>query len=285
MADTKIEWADKVWNPVTGCSKVSPGCANCYADRMAKRLAGRFGYPKDEPFRVTWHPDRLLEPYRWKKPRSFFVCSMGDLFHEDVHFKNIARIWDVMFDCSFTEFKPPHHIFIVLTKRPQRMKQFFHHLNSIGRRADYPNIWLGVSVENQKTADERIPILLQIPAKVRFVSIEPMLGPVDLFKFINFNKANPLARWHDIDWVILGGETGPKARSMEPDWARSVRHQCQEARIPFFFKQWGEWVPKEWPRTDWGLSGLKSTWFMDKVGKKAAGRILDGRTWEEFPVY
>ena len=259
MAKTRIEWAEVVWNPVSGCTPISEGCQNCYAKRMANRLRGRCGYPADDPFRVTLHPEKLEEPLKWKKPRRVFVCSMGDLFHEQVPDEYIAKVWEVMSNAS-------QHTFLVLTKRPQRMKDFLARLGwYIHDRDGYPmeavldeggkytlkNVWLGVTAENQQRADERIPILLQIPAAVRFVSIEPMLGPVVIPE-----------EWPD--WVICGGETGPGARPIHPDWVRSLRDQCQVAGTPFFFKSWGEWAEH-------------------KVGKKKAGRLLDGRTWDEIP--
>jgi len=186
VGKTKIEWTEYSWNPVTGCTPASEGCKNCYAKRMATRLKGRYGYPEDEPFKVTLHPEKLKEPLKWKKPRRVFVCSMGDLFHEQVPDEYIAKVWEVMNNAS-------QHTFLVLTKRPQRMKDFLARLGwYIHDRDGYPmeavldeggkytlkNVWLGVTAENQQRADERIPILLQIPAAVRFVSIEPMLGPV-----------------------------------------------------------------------------------------------------------
>ncbi len=247
MQKSKIEWLQggKVWNPVTGCDPVSPGCDNCYARRMAQRLRGRCGYPEDEPFKVTLHPERLAEPLKIKKPSYVFVCSMGDLFHEDVPEDYIWRVIE-------TAWKADHHIFLILTKRPARMLDVL--TRSCWWNNDTPrNIWLGVSVEDQKTADERIPLLLQIPAAKRFVSIEPMLGPVDLEPFLVFYDQNgePYASKCKkdgspvIDWVILGGETGPKARPMHSDWARSIREQCMEAGIPFFFKHHGAWWCKQ----------------------------------------
>lgn len=181
MSDTKIEWADKVWNPVTGCTPISEGCANCYAARMAKRLAGRYGYPKDEPFSVTSHPNKLDEPYHWLLPQKVFVCSMGDLFHENV---GLSDLWQI--HSKMRLYGRPDgmrkHTFMILTKRPQRMAEFYRRYPSYGF-PDNPNLWIGVTAENQRTADERIPILLQIPAAKRFVSVEPMLGPVDLTKY------------------------------------------------------------------------------------------------------
>jgi protein gp37 len=293
---TKIEWATESWNPITGCSPVSEGCQNCYARRMANRLRGRFGYPEDEPFKVTFHSDKLEQPLHWKKPRMIFVCSMGDLFHENVNFMSILetlhQVW-----------ANHRHVFLILTKRPRRMMDYFEwNASQNGWTPNrLSNLWLGVSVENQQRADERIPILLQIPATKRFASIEPMLGPVDIYKHLdplykdkdgpfNTQQAKP-----KIDWVIVGGESGPGARPMHPDWPRSVRDQCQEAGIPFFFKQWGEWKPHS-ERLGGGIflkpDGMKTCqgdyWdghaaAMDRVGKKTAGRLLDGREWNERP--
>jgi len=269
---TKIEWATETWNPITGCSPVSEGCQNCYAQRMAQRLKGRYGYPKDEPFTVTFHPDRLDQPLRWKKPRMIFVCSMGDLFHEKV-----AQVW---IDYIFVEIrKASHHTFLVLTKRPERMAACIEYYARNPTGWPFPNLWLGVTAENQQRADERIPILLQIPATVRFVSIEPMLSQVDLIKeyfALRCNGKYPFPQLENkyrtkiidlLDWVIVGGETGLGARPMHPDWVRSVRDQCQESDTPFFFKQWGEFGPA----TGW------------RIGKKKAGRMLDGREWNEYP--
>ncbi len=428
MGNTKIEWAEKTWNPVTGCSKISPGCQNCYAERMSKRLRGRCGYDADEPFRVTLHPKRLEEPLRWRKPSMIFVCSMGDLFHPGVPMNYVVEVVRKMQDAS-------HHTFLVLTKRPGRMKKVFDACN---HSEIIPNIWLGVTAENQEMADERIPILLQIPAAVRFVSVEPMLGPVEITKYLGGNneaevgtiglpgckdgrirnrqrrasmegcgqevgsvepknpnhtlrpeesgKSNgqlltsegngrlregecfgapfgmeafqrpdssgtnhqsqerkserqfsgelgvsdvlgtnqtrcqgpgiPLqeGQYWKVFWVICGGETGPKARPMHPDWARSLRDQCQSAGVPFFFKQWGGFTEDtETPIcrvcgcTDEEACEGGCWWvddpeggdlcsqcvgkpapavrpvIMNRVGKKAAGRLLDGREWNEMP--
>ena len=294
MADTKIDWTDKAWNPITGCTPISEGCANCYAKRMANRLRGRCGYPEDEPFRVTLHEDKLEEPSTWKKSRRVFVCSMGDLFHKDVLFLDLLEVWKAI-DAH------PQHTFMLLTKRPQSAKEFFdilyrNHFRDPKNTGIHPpkNLWLGVTAENQARADERIPILLQIPAAVRFVSVEPMLGPVDLRRAFGTEGARQ-TYIEQLDWVICGGETGHGARPMHPDWARSLRDQCQAAGVPFFFKQWGEWAP-------WGDSSCK--YLMDfncdqadrkfkstvispcvfyRVGKKAAGRELDGQVWEQYP--
>lgn len=327
---TKIEWADAVWNPVTGCTKVSEGCRNCYAERMARRLAGRLGYPADEPFRVTLHPERLAEPLRWRKPRRIFVCSMGDLFHEDVPDAFIAQVWHRMHLAQ-------EHTFLVLTKRADRMRSWVSHCGDaqalgwithngtppakayagtgiiVGTHRAWPlaNVWLGVSAEDQRSADERIPLLLDTPAAVRFVSCEPLLGPVDLY------GGDPDPRlggtvagrglslepfWLPEDdpsgpprpcvtWVIAGGESGPGARPCHPDWVRSLRDQCQAADVPFFFKQWGEYVHVAQMTEDChravdavhNLAGHGQDFW--GVGKKAAGRELDGRTWDEMPEH
>lgn len=214
MATTKIEWCDKSWNPITGCSPISEGCRNCYAKRMANRLRGRYGYPKDDPFRVTFHPDRLDEPLHWKKPSRIFVVSMGDIFHDDVDGFWLSAIWSIIERAYW-------HTFLVLTKRPERCGRLTPPLPL------YKNLMLGVSVEDQKTADERIPILLQIRAK-RFISVEPMLGPVDLGKFSDSN----------ISWVICGGLSlpGGKIQSPEHEWLNDLIRQCDIARVPIFIK-------------------------------------------------
>lgn len=319
---TKIEWATDTWNPITGCTKISEACQNCYAERMSKRLAGRCGYPEGEPFRVTLHPDKLDQPMRWKKPRMIFVCSMGDLFHEDVPDRFLDQIFAVM-------AKAEQHIFLLLTKRPKRAKEYilkamydencnyqgwYEAINDLEIPDVTPmeNIWLGVTTENQARADERIPVLLQIPAAKRFVSVEPMLGPVDLTRidiggnvWIN-SLTGDCKSYHPyggmwktsesknkLDWVICGGETGSGARPMHPDWVRSLRDQCQAAGVPFFFKSWGEWMPSYQTGATFELSRLKTDEVvmsgpghgvvMKKAGKKAAGRLLDGQTWEQRP--
>ena len=285
---TKIEWTDETWNPVTGCTKISPGCAHCYAERMAKRLAGRFGYPADEPFRVTLHPERLDTPLRWRKPRRVFVCSMGDLFHKDVPDGWIYEILGIMALAQ-------RHTFQVLTKRAARMYNYLSgfkgrtdimaaamcinenlrlHIDTEAIEWPLPNVWLGVTAESQEAADERIPLLLQTPAAVRFVSCEPLLGPIDLGLVDENGGPNDFARLSGLDWVIVGGESGPGARPMYPDWARSLRDQCQAAGVPFFFKQWGAFKPlraRHWLEAGWDPDSRKG------------GRILDGRTWDEMP--
>lgn len=298
MGKSKIDWTDRVWNPVTGCTKISEGCKNCYAERMSKRLAGRAGYPAGDPFKVTLRRDRLEEPLRWKKPRKIFVCSMADLFHDDVTMGFISRVFSTIRRC-------PQHTFIMLTKRPARMGEAVDACVS----GTLPNLWLGVTAENQETADLRIPILLKIPAAKRFVSIEPMLGPVDLYQWLpdftadQDTSAAAIHRGEEkgLDWVICGGESGPGARPMHPDWARSLRDQCKDANVPFFFKQWGEWEQNvgggcarmEFCRAGkppcqskttfcWPEEYLKNVLMM-RVGKKAAGHLLDGKEHRAYP--
>jgi protein gp37 len=259
MTATDIEWADAVWNPVTGCTPISPGCANCYARRMANRLRGRCGYPSDDPFRVTLHPDRLDKPLHWRKPRRVFVNSMGDLFHEDTPDDFIAAVFGVMLFCQ-------QHTFLILTKRPGRARAWFtaQHdfvtrtgavtspsylcFESAKRRVgavhagvahSWPpsNVYLGVTAEDQQRADERIPLLLQTPAAVRFVSVEPMLGHIHIGDWTKLD--GELKRGEFLDWLICGAETGPGARPMNLEWARSLRDQCKAAGVPYFFKKAG----------------------------------------------
>lgn len=224
---TKIEWCDEVWNVVTGCTKISPGCKNCYAERVTKRFGHGdhrlHGSSPDKRFEnVTIHPERMVYPQRWKKPRSVFVCSMGDLFHKSVNFLFIDAVFNMTQEVD-------RHTYLILTKRPERVLEYFYsfeHLDS-----DLPNVWFGVSVENQKTADERIPLLLQIPAVKRFVSVEPMLGKINLVDYLP-----------GIDWVIAGCESGPKRRIAKTDWFRSLRDQCVAAKVPFFLKQMNGYI-------------------------------------------
>lgn len=274
---TSIEWTDVTWNPVTGCSKVSPGCAHCYAERVTHRF-NRDALPwtpANAAVNVVLHPERLDAPLHWRKPRRVFVNSMSDLFHENVPDEFIARVFAVM-------ALSPWHTYQVLTKRPELMHAYMtdfalrvnahgwpegvpmaprFRANGLPNAVDWPlpNVWLGVSVENQHWADERIPLLLQTPAAVRFVSCEPLLGPVDLSRWMGCNDPGCCTPW--LDWVIVGGESGPKARPMDLAWARSLRDQCRAASVPFFMKQLGgarpgaslEALPddlrvREWPR-------------------------------------
>jgi len=282
MGKSKIEWTDRVWNPVTGCTKVSPGCDNCYAERMAKRMAGRCGYPEDEPFKITFHRNRLEEPLKWRKPQRVFVCSMGDLFHPDVSSILIALIFDAIKEC-------PQHTFMVLTKRPEMVLEHMKNV-MLDHFWGMKNLWLGVTAENQEQADKRIPVLLQIPAAVRFISVEPMLGPVDLSKWLYIPDPHSapadLIPSRVLHWIICSGESGPGARPCHPDWVRSLRDQCQAAGVPFFFKQWGEWLECK-PRALLDITKCKiiqahGTHFI-RLGKKNAGRLLDGQEWNQFP--
>ena len=305
MSDkTKIEWTDATWNPVTGCTQVSPGCDHCYALTFAERFRGTPGHYFENGFDVQMRPERLDQPLRWKRPRRIFVNSMSDLFHADVPDKYIAQAFAVMALAQ-------QHTFQVLTKRHARMRallnspdfmdtvyEFFRAgrprrgpLDELDRLPwPLPNVWLGVSVEDQQWANIRVPILLGTPATVRFLSCEPLLGPVDLRRAIEPNFAR--GGWRDLSrlhWVIAGGESGRGARPMHPDWARSLRDQCTSAGIAFHFKQWGEWVTEEQAPEDITLPGISWRHLGDhqpsvyKVGKKAAGRELDGRTWDEMP--
>lgn len=283
MSKTKIDWADMVWNPVTGCTPISEGCQHCYAERMAKRLQLMAPKKYSQGFAVKCHPEALSEPLKIKKPQRIFVCSMGDLFHDDVPDDFILKVLEVA-------EKAPQHTFIVLTKRPGRALQLFHNWGLVpddflgvppSGEAFPKNIWFGVTVENQTRADERISLLLEIPAAVRFVSVEPMLSAVDL-AYLCFNGADSFGTLPGLDWIICGGETGPDARPMHPDWVRSLRDQCKAAEVPFFFKQWGEWFPDA-KRYFHAQSQIFGNTAIFKIGKKAAGHMLDGKEHREFP--
>lgn len=234
MKPSRIEWTESTWNPVTGCTKISAGCAHCYAERMAKRLLA-MGQPNyRNGFEVTCHPQALEMPLRWKKSKMIFVNSMSDLFHKKVPTRFIEEIF-------FTMNEARWHTFQILTKQADRLVQ----LSS--RFKWTPNIWMGVTVENADHVD-RIDCLREIPAAVRFLSLEPLLGPLPELNLTN------------IDWVIVGGESGPGARPMDPAWALDLRDQCLNAGVAFFFKQWGG------------------------VRKKKAGRLLEKRTWDQMPI-
>jgi protein gp37 len=246
MADkSAIEWTDATWNPVTGCTKVSPGCDHCYAERVTERWQGKGSFN-----RVVLHEDRLSKPLKWRKPRRVFVNSMSDLFHDDVPDAYIAEVFSVM-------ARAPQHTFQVLTKRHGRMRSllnrgsFRDNLATWCRPWPLPNVWLGVSVEDQKWADVRVPALLDTPAAVRFLSCEPLLGPVWLKAF----WLQPTFPGPRINWVIVGGESGPGARPMHADWARSLRDRCVAAGVPFFFKQTGSLLAR-----DLGMPGKGDKW-------------------------
>ena len=251
MTKTRIEWTDEVWNPVTGCTKVSQGCKHCYAERMWDRLsAPGMPYAGRAFADVRTHPDRLDQPLRWKRPRRVFVNSMSDLFHEAVPDEFLDQVFAAM-------ALAPQHTFPLLTKRPARMCQYLSdddledRLTDLWRGGDpdreawnlmlpLENVWLGVSVEDQDTADERIPLLLQTPAAIRWISAEPLLGPLSLDPWLHEMRDPDGFLRHAggaLDWVVVGGESGPHARPMHPDWARSLRDACVEAGVPFFMKQ------------------------------------------------
>ncbi len=283
MNKTKIEWATAVWNPVTGCTKVSEGCRNCYAEGIANRFWGERKFTD-----VRCLPYRLKQPAKLKGHQRVFVNSMSDIFHNRVEYEFIKDIWSVM-------LANPQHTFMILTKRADRMAETVDLLLRDGFGV-LPNIWMGVSAENQQAYDERAPYLLQTPAAVRFLSLEPLLSAIDLALLGTIPHSKPYSIVvSKIDWVIVGGESGTRARPMHPNWVRSIRDQCQEANVPFFFKQWGEWQltnEREEMRQDGnerltsidvpGAIGYQKAWFR-RVGKKNAGRVLDGRTWDEYP--
>ncbi|PAU79182.1 DUF5131 family protein [Halomonas salipaludis] len=372
MSDkTQIEWTDATWNPIRGCSRVSEGCRHCYAESQAARIIamdrgrgvpeGKGAYDGLLAKGGQWNgairmlPGLLTQPIRWTKPRKIFVNSMSDLFHESVPFEFVAAVFGVM-------ASTPHHTYQVLTKRPQRMLEFFawlaqqakganerymssnryrggvearqalrdqgkasldeprppvemvrglydiatpiisphmdgqsryHHLQHLGERhwRSWPldNVWLGVSVEDQATAEERIPLLLETPAAVRWLSMEPLLGPVCFAgMWIPFkNPAIHVNMLERLDWVVVGGESGKKARPMHPDWARVIRDQCAGAEVPFLFKQWGEWIPMLGQAEGVSVRGEKHIFddgtVMGWAGKKSAGRLLDGQQHDDYP--
>lgn len=330
---TKIEWVinpdgtkGETINPVVGCSKISAGCQNCYAENMAQRLAamGLKQYKETVKWvrgrellphptggwngKTFFVPSELEKPYRWKKPRTIFISSMGDLFHDSVPLEWIDMVMQMV-------VKNKQHTFIFLTKRPERMKQQLELWNDVRLLQCYPNLVIGVSVEDQATADERIPVLLQIPTAKRFISYEPAIGPVDFSRFLQCDHAacndygpgpcdpSPCPS-RPIAGIIVGGESGPNARPLHPEWVRLVRHQCESAGVPFFFKQWGEWLTNpsdhgyknlgtlsvsgksfhKWPGDEFiDLHGNGYSAIASKVGKKLAGNLLDGRTHTELP--
>ena len=222
MADrTSIPITQATWNPVTGCDRVSPGCKRCYALTFAKRLSGRYGYPKQAQFSVTLHPNRLGQPQRWRRPRTIFVCSMGDLFHADVAEQTLTDIFTIMAET-------PRHTYMVLTKRPARMACWLRSAPKSILQQVKNNLWLGVSAEDQQRANERLPLLIASWPGRRVACLEPLLGPIDLRSWL------PV-----LDWVITGGETGTGGRKADPENVRAVRDQCAVAGVPLFFKQWG----------------------------------------------
>jgi protein gp37 len=234
MADrSAIEWTEATWNPVTGCSKVSPGCAHCYAETFAERWRGVPGHPYEQGFELRLWPKRLEQPLRWTRPRMIFVNSMSDLFHEDIAAEYIADVFDVM-------VRAEQHTFQILTKRHGRLAE-------LASKLPWPdNIWIGVTIENRRFV-HRADYLRQVPAAVRFISAEPLLGPLEGLDL------------NGIDWLIAGGESGPRHRPVSIDWLRELRDRCERQQVAFFFKQWGGRRPK------------------------SGGRELDGRTWHQMP--
>jgi protein gp37 len=309
---TAIEWTDETWNPVVGCSEVSPGCDHCYAVGVAHRAMqpAHEGLTIRTDSGVKWNgtvrclPERLSDPLSWTKPRRVFVNSMSDLFHPDVPEQFIADVFDVM-ACHGPISR---HTFQVLTKRPQRMAQVLNQWAEVDGYRGAPNVWLGTSIESSRYAF-RADHLRATPAAVRFLSVEPLLGP------LAFKRIDLLSVLAGMDWVIVGGESGPKARPMHPMWVRDIRDACEFLEIPFFFKQWGSWAPTdlrvapiarvvgstpedgrvvvdrvpgygplrivepEWACGLWHPENV----VMERTKKKIAGRELDGRTWDEYP--
>ena len=235
MADaSRIEWTERTWNPVTGCTKISEGCRHCYAERMSRRLRLMGLRKYERGFELTVHPATVSDPFKWKNPSLVFVNSMSDLFHKDVSDSFISSVFDTM-------NRTKRHTYQILTKRPGRAVSLNHKLDWTS------NIWLGTSVESERWL-QRVDVLRESLANVTFLSLEPLLGPLSSLSLAG------------IDWVIVGGESGPRARPISPDWVREIRTNCIENGVPFFFKQWGG------------------------VNKKRSGRLLDGRTWDELPT-
>ncbi|MGN9913609.1 DUF5131 family protein [Phytohabitans sp. LJ34] len=354
---TRIEWTQTSWNPVTGCTRVSSGCDHCYADAIATRFAGTPAFPNG--FTLTLRPERLTDPLRWRTPRRVFVNSMSDLFHDNVPDRHIADVFAVM---ALTR----QHTYQLLTKRHARIRSLLSRPDFLRQVAEaaseligsgvrtkgmgtgwtatpgphghiwtppwpLPNVWVGVSVENQHWADIRVPALLDTPAAIRWLSCEPLLGPIELrtdwlrpipgCAFANPDDglcAHPQAAtpechrhsdcppnpdtYRGINWVVVGGESGPAARPMHPFWAWSLRDQCESVSVPFFFKQWGTWAPLAPSRGNPGATLIlllpdgtrylrangqlepPTVAYLARYGKTRAGRLLDSRTWDQYPT-
>ena len=300
MSHKPGDWWDQSYSPIEGCTPISEGCNRCWAQSFLRRFRGDTG--------VHLFPERLDQPLRWRKPRRVFVAPLGDLFHEQVPFEFVDRVFASMVSGSWAG----SHRWVLLTKRPERMLAYItetpigragyieHHARHLeaergspvptGRRLEwpFPHLWVGVSAEDQKRADERTAILRRISAAIHWLSLEPLLGPIR-------------ADFTDIEWVVVGGETGPGARPMHPQWVRDIRNQCVAAGVPFWFKSWGEWIPSDQAgmsarlgRTEWvaldgnpvdipGSALNRQVQLVIRVGHKRAGRLLDGQTWEEKP--
>ena len=317
MGKSSIGWTEHVWNPIRGCSRISEGCRNCYAERMAARFCGNdpysagpgkfSGFASMTPTGPRWTgrveliPEMLHIPLKRRKPTTYFVNSMSDLFHESLAFGAIDHIFGVIQAAR-------RHRFIILTKRARRMREYVEAFRPgpidegfvtrdgvpyaeaaivvSPERWPLPNVILGVSCEDQAAADERIPHLLALPAACRMVSLEPLLGPINLYSHIptlEIERETRTAEDRYLDWVILGGESGPGARPMHPDWVRTLRDQCTAAEVPFLFKQWGEWLGAEQDGAPGDNQVLNCSDAPVRVGKRAAGRLLDGRVWDERP--
>jgi protein gp37 len=321
---SKIEWTDTTWNPVTGCDRVSEGCGlprfegdqtgGCYAEAFAERFRGTPGHHFERGFDLTLRPATLTLPLHWRKPRRIFVNSMSDLFHAGVPDEYIATVFAVM-------AATPQHTYQVLTKRHARMRALLGDARFVDLVADQvteqgrpalaqwplPHVWMGVSVESQRWADIRVPELLGTPAAVRFLSCEPLLGPLDLSRWLGLERYDSFGWGHEmlaalagrvgpaagLHWVIAGGESGPDARPMDPAWVRELRDQCDAADVPFFFKQWGAWQPtgeigiglfRHPERLVGGpVDDMGHRVIMRRVGEGRAGRELDGRTHDALP--
>lgn len=240
MKTTKIEWTDKTWNPITGCNKISPGCANCYAEAMAKRLCAMGVKKYKDSFKLTMHEDALQEPLKWRNPHTVFVCSMSDLFHNDVPFTFVDKVLSII-------NQTPHHNYQILTKRAERMNEYF------SSRAIPKNVWLGVTVD-VKLAKDRIDYLRNLDATIKFLSCEPLLEDLGEMNLDN------------IDWIIVGGESGSRARPMKEEWVTNIKEQVEKQGSAFFFKQWGTW----------GSDGVKRN-------KKANGKLINGQIYQAMP--
>jgi len=272
--NSAIQWCHSTWNPTSGCTKVSEGCRNCYAERIDTRFGRDFSD-------VVLHPDRLTRPLHWKKPQRIFVGSMSDLFHDRVPLPFILSILAIIRSA-------PQHTFMMLTKRAERMQEILSVFNQ-DLLPTLPNLWAGVSVEDQPTADRRIPIILRTNAAVRFVSYEPAIAAVKFGTWL-YDGYNNGEHAPELDWIITGGESGPRARPSDPNWFRAVRDECQAAGVPFFFKQWGLWRPvrdqrhPHHPLHEFRDAKFGAPILVERAGIKESGRLLDGREWSEFPV-
>lgn len=302
--NTKIEWCDHTFNPWIGCTKVSEGCQFCYAEALMDKRYGKVEWGP-QGVRVRTSEANWKKPFKWNREAKekgiryrVFCASLADVFEEKPDQPELDEWRADLFDLIVNT---PHLDWLLLTKRPENVNHMIERVTGFSDAEMWfyalDNVWVGTSVENQEQADLRIPHLLAIPAAVRFLSMEPLLGPVDLFKFMNYvNETDDIgltAEGFDPEfhWVIVGGESGQNARPMHPDWVRSIRDQCNAAGVPFFFKQWGEWAPTGQREDGERYATIMRPWLdagdsqaVLKIGKKRAGRLLDGRPWDEFPT-